>query len=69
MTDEKGVCEMLVVLVRCKTCGEEFEVQILDDDDPKERHLQGPPVRCRNPRCRSSEIARVRDLRKAPRPR
>jgi len=56
---------MIVALLKCNMCGHEFELEIIDDDDPQERRAPRNPVRCRNPRCQSTEIGIVRKLRRA----
>ena len=56
---------MIIALLRCNMCGHEFELEILDDDDPKERYVRHNPVRCPNPRCRSAEITIVRKKARA----
>ena len=56
----KGVT-MVVKLFKCQMCGTRFEVEVLDQDDPRERNQPGAPVRC--PKCGSTQIEAVRTLR------
>lgn len=54
------VCEM-----KCGMCGRRFEIEVLDRQDPKEKHLPGIPVRC--PNCNSKMVEKVRDVRRVTR--
>lgn len=54
---------MVVAKLKCQICGTHFEAEILDKDDPTERHREGSPVRC--PKCRRSEIELMCVLRRA----
>lgn len=54
---------MVVAQLKCQICGARFEAEILDKDDPNERHRGGSPVRC--PKCGRSEIELVCVLRRA----
>lgn len=56
---------MIVQEFKCTMCGRRFEVEVLDRDDPKERHEPGYPVRC--PNCRSDMIEKLRDIRRVTR--
>ena len=53
---------VVLALLRCTLCGHEFELEVIDDDDPKEKHVNRNPVRCQNPKCRSAEISIVRKI-------
>ncbi len=53
---------MLVKVFKCQMCGHQFEREVLDRDDPEERHRQGTPLRC--PECGRAEIEVVRTLRR-----
>lgn len=54
---------MVVVELKCQSCGNKFETQVLDRENPREQRQLGSPVRC--PKCRSSFIERIRAIRKA----
>lgn len=57
---------MVVCELKCQICGTQFQTEILDDEDPRERDRSGSRVCC--PKCRSPEIEKVRILqRKKPR--
>jgi DNA-directed RNA polymerase subunit RPC12/RpoP len=56
---------MIVREMKCGMCGRRFEVEVLDRDDPKEKHVPGYPVRC--PNCNSTLVEKVRDLRRVTR--
>jgi len=43
-------------------CGQRFEAEILDREDPKERHVQGAPFRCAN--CKGTTVEKVRMIRR-----
>ena len=45
---------MVVREMKCGMCGRRFEVEVLDREDPREKHLPGYPVRC--PECRSTVV-------------
>jgi DNA-directed RNA polymerase subunit RPC12/RpoP len=60
--NQRRVKAMIVVVLKCQMCGKQFEAELLDRDDPNERHRHGMPIRC--PRCNSSEIERIRVLRR-----
>ena len=53
---------MVVAVLKCQMCGTKFEAEMLDRDDPNERHRQGSPIRC--PRCKSTEIEAIRLVRR-----
>ena len=55
--------QMVVMELKCQSCGHRFENAVLDRDDPHEREQQGSPIRCQ--RCNSSLIEPVRAIRKA----
>jgi DNA-directed RNA polymerase subunit RPC12/RpoP len=57
---------MIIGEMKCQMCGRRFEVELLDREDPKERHLPGGPVRC--PNCNSSMVERIRVIRRVTRP-
>ncbi len=56
---------MIVQEMKCGMCGRRFEVEVLDREDPKEKHVQGYPVRC--PNCNSGMVEKVRDIRRVTR--
>lgn len=56
---------MIVREMKCTMCGRRFEVEILDRDDPKEKHVPGYPVRC--PECGSDFVDKIRDIRRVTR--
>lgn len=53
---------MVIYALKCQMCGHRFDAEVLDDDDPRERHRSGRKVTC--PRCRSTEIELVQKVRK-----
>jgi predicted Zn-ribbon and HTH transcriptional regulator len=53
---------MVICQLKCQICGTEFEREIFDDDNPRERERPGTPVRC--PKCKSAEVEKVRLLRR-----
>jgi hypothetical protein len=53
---------MVLKLFKCQTCNNRFDAEVLDNDDPKERQIQGPPLRC--PNCRSSRLEVLRTIEK-----
>jgi len=53
---------MVVALLKCQMCGRQFETEMLDRDDPNERHRNGAPIRC--PNCSSTRIEVLRTLRR-----
>jgi DNA-directed RNA polymerase subunit RPC12/RpoP len=53
---------MVVAVLKCQMCGKQFEAEMLDRDDPNERHRQGTPIRC--PSCKSTEIEVLRIVRR-----
>lgn len=55
---------MVVAKLKCQMCGTYFEAEILDKEDPNERHRGGSPVRC--PKCNRSEIELLCVLRRMP---
>lgn len=54
---------MIVVRMKCQMCGERFEAELLDRDDPRERYTPGSPVRC--PRCQSTRVETIQRVRRA----
>lgn len=48
--------------LKCQMCGKHFEAQMLDEDDPNDRHRirMAAPVRC--PQCHSSQVELLRIL-------
>jgi DNA-directed RNA polymerase subunit RPC12/RpoP len=56
---------MIVREMKCGMCGRRFELEVLDRDDPKEKHVPGYPVRC--PECHSTVVEKVRDIRRVTR--
>jgi DNA-directed RNA polymerase subunit RPC12/RpoP len=56
---------MIVREMKCGMCGRRFEVEVLDRDDPKEKHVPGYPIRC--PECHSGVVEKVRDIRRVTR--
>lgn len=53
---------MIVKLFKCQMCGERFEVECLDRQDPRERHVQGCQITC--PKCHSPSVEEVKVLRR-----
>ena len=53
---------MVVIEMKCQMCGHRFEVESLDREDPKERHIQGMPVRCTN--CKSMQVEKIRTIKR-----
>jgi DNA-directed RNA polymerase subunit RPC12/RpoP len=56
---------MIVSEMKCSKCGRRFEVEMLDREDPRERHMTGVPVRC--PICNSTMAEKVRVIRRVTR--
>lgn len=57
---------MVVNEMKCGMCGHRFEIEVLDREDPKEKHIPGVPVRC--PKCNSSlAIEKIRAIRRVTR--
>lgn len=56
---------MIVGEMKCQMCGRRFEVELLDREDPRERHVQGAPARC--PNCNSTQVEKVRVIRRVTR--
>jgi hypothetical protein len=56
---------MIVSEMKCGMCGRRFEVEMLDREDPKERHACGIPVRC--PNCNSTTVEKVCVIRRVTR--
>jgi DNA-directed RNA polymerase subunit RPC12/RpoP len=53
---------MIVSEMKCSMCGHRFESEMLDREDPKERHVQGAPLRC--PKCNSTVVEIIRVIRR-----
>lgn len=53
---------MVVKILLCQMCGERFEAEVLDLEDPSERRQEGRPATC--PGCRSPRLEVVRLLRR-----
>lgn len=53
---------MVVIELKCSMCGCRLEAEALDREDPKERHIQGAPVRC--PNCQSTMVNKIRVVRR-----
>jgi DNA-directed RNA polymerase subunit RPC12/RpoP len=53
---------MVVKVVKCQMCGNRFEAECLDRDDPNERHRYGDAVTC--PKCGSPRLEIVQVLRR-----
>jgi len=51
---------VLFQLFKCQNCNHRFEAEVLDDDDPKERHRPASRLRC--PECRSTFIEVLRTI-------
>ncbi len=49
---------MLLALFKCQMCGKQFEIPVLDQNDPNERYRRGDSVRC--PECNSREVEVLR---------
>lgn len=56
---------MVISEMKCGMCGHRFELEILDRDDPKEKHVSGYPVRC--PKCQSTTVEKTRVVRRVTR--
>lgn len=54
---------MIVVKMKCQMCGDRFEAELLDREDPQEQNVAGTPVRC--PRCKSTHVETVQRVRRA----
>ncbi len=53
---------MVVKVLECQTCGNRFEFEVLDQEDPRERDRPGDRVRC--PNCSSIRLKPIRTLRR-----
>jgi len=53
---------MVVKEMKCGMCGWRFEAELLDRDDPRERHVAGAPLRC--PKCPSTILETIRVIRR-----
>ena len=58
---------MVVIEFKCTRCGNRFEVECIDREDPDEMHRSGGQVTCDNKGCRSTYVEQVRVLRRVPR--
>lgn len=56
---------MIIGEMKCQMCDQRFEVEMLDREDPRERHMPGVPVRC--PNCKSAMVEKVRVIRRVTR--
>jgi C4-type Zn-finger protein len=54
---------MLVKTFKCQMCGSQFEIEVLDRENPRERHVTGYPVVCE--KCGSQRLEQVAVRRKA----
>lgn len=57
---------MLLAVYKCQMCGERFEVELIDRDDPDERYMHGSSPRCKS--CQSIRLELV-DKRRCVKPR
>jgi DNA-directed RNA polymerase subunit RPC12/RpoP len=53
---------MIISEMKCSMCGRRFEAEMLDREDPKERHVPGVPLRC--PNCNSTVVEKIRVIRR-----
>ena len=55
---------MLLQQFKCQRCDHRFDAEIFDRDEPRERDIPGPPLRC--PECQSTflEVLRTIERRK-----
>ena len=53
---------MVLAEFKCNMCNVRFQIEVLEPDDRREPY-NVQPVRC--PRCRSPEVARLGNARKA----
>ena len=53
---------MFIKLLKCQMCGNEFEAEVLDEEDQNKHDRQVIPIRC--PKCTSTRIEPVRTLRR-----
>lgn len=56
---------MVVSKMKCGICGCQFEAEMLDREDPKERLFHWSPVRC--PNCNSTIVEKLRVIRRVTR--
>jgi DNA-directed RNA polymerase subunit RPC12/RpoP len=56
---------MVVKEMKCGMCGRRFDAELLDREDPRERHMQGAPLRC--PNCNSTMLETIRVIRRVTR--
>jgi DNA-directed RNA polymerase subunit RPC12/RpoP len=54
---------MIVVVMKCGMCGNRFKIELLNREDPNERHVRGQAPRC--PNCGSPRVEIVDKLRRA----
>lgn len=57
---------MVVSDMKCGMCGHRFQAEVLDREDPRERIVQGVPLRC--PNCNSTMVEKIRVIRRVTRP-
>ena len=55
---------MVVKILLCQMCGERFETEVIDREDPNERDHRGHPVTC--PKCGSPRLKAIRILHRVP---
>ena len=53
---------MVVKEMKCSMCGHRFQAELLDREDPNERHVFGAPLRC--PKCNSTMVEAIRVIRR-----
>ena len=49
---------MKKVRFRCKICGEEFEVKVIERDEANDPNIPSSPVRC--PKCSNTQIEEIK---------
>jgi DNA-directed RNA polymerase subunit RPC12/RpoP len=54
---------MLLATLKCQMCGNKFEMEVIDRDDPDERHRQGDRIRCT--KCNSDQVEVLQKRRAA----
>lgn len=53
---------MVLTQFKCQMCNHRFQAEVLDREDPRERHEPGAPLRC--PNCRSTMVEILRVIQK-----